>query len=188
MRMTGRVESPSGFGPQGHLCWVRDAPGDYGAPGDCGAPGDRDASQDYRPRRYKIFTEGLGRRLRAAYVGSGGAEDLRGRAAVPAGLIPFQIFACDDGAVGLLGEFDVASEAAFGRALRSIQPVPGDSRLIFDMSAVSFMDHHALLALDSYAEACQVPVFVRSMPPMVRRVARMLGLEHLRLTRSGDSR
>jgi anti-anti-sigma regulatory factor len=109
-------------------------------------------------------------------------------AAVPAGLTPFQIFACDDGAVGFLGEFDIASEIAFHRALQCIQPVPGEARLIFDMSAVGFMDHHALLALDSYAEACPVPVFVRSMPPMVRRVARMLDLEHLGHVREEDSR
>jgi len=100
-------------------------------------------------------------------------------AAVPAGLTPFQVFACDDGAVGLLGEFDHACQMAFERALRRIQPAPGDSKLVFDMSAVRFMDYHALLALDSYAEACPVPVFVRSVPPTVRRVAHVLGLEHL---------
>ena len=106
-------------------------------------------------------------------------------AAVPTGLTPFQVFACDDGAVGLLGEFDVASQIAFERALQRIQPGTGDSQLIFDMSAVRFMDHRALLTLDSYAEACQVPVVVRSMPPIVRRVARVLGLEHLGGARPG---
>ena len=100
-------------------------------------------------------------------------------AAVPIGLTPFQVFACDDGAVGLLGEFDQACQIAFDRALRRIQLAPDDSRLVFDMSAVRFMDHRALLALDSYAQKCQVPVFVRSMPPIVCRVARVLGLEHL---------
>ena len=100
-------------------------------------------------------------------------------AAVPAGVTPFQVFACDDGAVGLLGEFDQACQGAFERALQRIQPAPDDSKLIFDMSAVQFMDHHALLSLDSYAEACQVPVVVRSMPRIVRRVARALGLEPL---------
>jgi anti-anti-sigma regulatory factor len=106
-------------------------------------------------------------------------------AAVPAGLTPFQVFACDDGAVGLLGEFDAACHAAFRRALQSIQPAPDDSTLIFDMSAVRFMDHRALLALDSYAQESQVPVLVRSMPPVVRRVARVLGLEHLGSVRTG---
>jgi anti-anti-sigma regulatory factor len=100
-------------------------------------------------------------------------------AAVPAGLTPFQVFACDDGAVGLFGEFDQACQVAFERALRRIEPTPGDPELIFDMSAVRFMDHHALLALDSYAESCQVPVLARSVPPAVRRVARVLGLEPL---------
>ena len=68
---------------------------------------------------------------------------------------------------------------AFERALRRIEPAPGDPELIFDMSAVRFMGHHALLALDSYAEACQVPVLARSVPPAVRRVAGVLGLEPL---------
>ena len=100
-------------------------------------------------------------------------------AAVPAGLTPFQVFACDDGAVGLLGEFDQACQGAFERALRRIEPAPGDPGLIFDMSAVGFMDHNALLALDSYAQACPVPVVARSVPPAVRRLARVLGLEPL---------
>ena len=47
------------------------------------------------------------------------------------------------------------------------------------MSMVRFMDHHALLCLDSYAQACPVQVAVRSMPPVVARMARMLDLEHL---------
>ncbi len=65
-------------------------------------------------------------------------------AAVPAGLTPFQVFACDDGAVGLLGEFDVASRTAFERAMQRIQPTPDDSKLIFDMSASSSTAHPGL--------------------------------------------
>jgi anti-anti-sigma regulatory factor len=107
-------------------------------------------------------------------------------AAVPAGLTPFQMFACGDGAVGLLGEFDRACRGAFERALRRIQPAPGDSTLIFDMSQVRFMDHYALLSFDSYAETCPVPVVVRSVPPLVRRVARVLGLAHLGQLRPGE--
>jgi anti-anti-sigma regulatory factor len=107
-------------------------------------------------------------------------------AAVLAGLTPFQVFACGDGAVGLLGEFDRACQGAFERALRRIEPAPGDPTLIFDMSQVQFMDHYALLSLDSYAEACSVPVVVRSVPPIVRRAARVLGLEHLGQLRQGD--
>ena len=54
------------------------------------------------------------------------------------------------------------------------------------MSAVGFMDHYALLALDSYAEACPVPVVARSVPSAVRRVAHVLGLEHLGHLRPED--
>ena len=107
-------------------------------------------------------------------------------AAALAGLTPFQVFACGDGAVGLLGEFDRAWQGAFERALRRIEPAPGDSRLIFDMSQVRFMDHYALLSFDSYAEACPVPVVVRSVPPIVRRAAQVLGLKHLGHLRPGE--
>jgi hypothetical protein len=107
-------------------------------------------------------------------------------AAVPAGLTPFQVFACGDGAVGLLGEFDQACQAAFERALALIEPVPDDPELIIDLSEVRFMDHHALLSLDSYAEACPVPVVVRSAPPAVRRVAGVLGLGHLGQLHPGE--
>ena len=107
-------------------------------------------------------------------------------AAVPTGLTPFQVFACDDGAVGLLGEFDRAGQAGFERALARVEPTPGEPALVFDMSQVQFMDHHALLSLDSYAEACPVPVVVRSAPTIVRRVARVLSLEHLGHLRPGE--
>ena len=106
-------------------------------------------------------------------------------AAVRTGLTPVQVFACGDGAVGLLGEFDVASQTAFERALQRIQPAPGDAGLIFDMSAVRYMDHRALLALDSFAEGSRVPVYARHMPPIVRRVAAVLGLKHLDQVRPG---
>jgi anti-anti-sigma regulatory factor len=108
-------------------------------------------------------------------------------AAVPEGLTPFQVYACDDGAVGLLGEFDVACQTAFERAMRRIHPAPDDSCLVFDMSAVRYMDHRALLTLDAYAQKCQVPVVVRSMPPIVRRVAGVLGLKHLGGVHLGNS-
>lgn len=98
-------------------------------------------------------------------------------AAVPVGLTPFQVFARDDGAVGLLGEIDLSCQVAFERALEQVQPAPDDSSLIFDMSAIRFIDHRALLALDAYAQS-QVPVIVRSPPPIVGRIADLMGLEH----------
>jgi anti-anti-sigma regulatory factor len=107
-------------------------------------------------------------------------------AAVPEGLTPFQVFACDDGAIGLLGDFDVACQVAFERAMQRIHPTSDDTCLVFDMSAVRYMDHRALLILDAFAQNCQVPVAVRSMPRIVRRVARVLGLQHLGGVQLGD--
>jgi anti-anti-sigma regulatory factor len=108
-------------------------------------------------------------------------------AAAPEGLTPFQVFACDDGAVGLLGEFDVACQTAFELAMQRIHPAPDDTCLVIDMSAVRYMDHRALLTLDAFALKCRVPVVVRSMPRIVRRVARVLGLGHLGGVHLGDS-
>ena len=107
-------------------------------------------------------------------------------AAAPEGLTPFQVFACDDGAVGLLGDFDVACQAAFERAIQRIHPASEDTCLVFDMSAVRYMDHRALLTLDAFARKCPVPVVARSMPRIVRRVARVLGLAHLGQLRAGE--
>jgi hypothetical protein len=81
--------------------------------------------------------------------------------AAPAGLTPSQVFACDDAAVGLLSEIGVACQVAFERALERVQPAPDDANLLSDMSAIPFMGHPALLALDAYAK-CQV----RSLPPI----------------------
>ena len=117
----------------------------------------------------------------------GNPGDYCPRLTEPAGLTPFQVFACADGAVGLLGDFDVACQAAFERAMQRICPAPGDSRLVLDMSAVRYMDHRALRTLDASAQKCPVPVVVRSMPRIVRRVARVLGLEHLGGVHPGDS-
>src|SRR5690349_22869932 len=59
MRMIGPVVSSRGFGPQDHLCWVHSDP------------------SEYRPRLAEFLVEGLERRLRVAYLGSGSAGELR---------------------------------------------------------------------------------------------------------------
>jgi anti-anti-sigma regulatory factor len=51
------------------------------------------------------------------------------------------------------GEIDLSCQVAFERALEQVQPAPDDSSLIFDLSAIRFMDHRALLALDAYAQS-----------------------------------
>ena len=73
------------------------------------------------------------------------------------------------------------------RAMQRIHPASDDTCLVFDMSAVRYMDHRALLTLDAFAQKCPVPVVVRSMPRIVRRVARVLGLEQLGGVHLGDS-
>lgn len=96
-------------------------------------------------------------------------------AAVPTGLTPFQLVAREDGAVGLLGEIDVACAAAFGWALRRLQP--GEDGLVLDLSAARFMDHRGLLVLDEFVQKYPVQIIVRSPPPSARRVMGLLGLE-----------
>jgi anti-anti-sigma regulatory factor len=96
-------------------------------------------------------------------------------AAAPAGLAPFQLIAREDGAVGLLGEFDATCRAEFEWALQRLQPADGG--LVLDLSATEFMDHRGLLILDEFVQKCPFQVTVRSLPPSARRIVGLLGVD-----------
>jgi hypothetical protein len=106
-------------------------------------------------------------------------------AATPAGLTPLQVFACD-GAAGLPVEVDLTCQGGFERALGQVQPASDGCNLVFDMPAIRFRDHPALLALDAYTRKYQVPVIVGSPPPVADRIAGLAGLEVSGSARPGD--
>jgi ABC-type transporter Mla MlaB component len=94
--------------------------------------------------------------------------------AAATGLAQFQLVAWEDGAVGLLGEIDVACQAEFEWALKRLQPA--EDGLILDLSAVGFIDHRGMLILDEFVQKCSFQVTVRSLPRSARRLAELLGL------------
>ena len=101
--------------------------------------------------------------------------------AAPASLSPFHVYTRGDGSLGMSGEVDASSAPRFRRALERIRPDPHSVVLPWDLSAVTFIDHRALLAMDAMADRLGLPVVVRHAPPVVRRLAQLLALERVRI-------
>lgn len=88
----------------------------------------------------------------------------------PQGEPPFRLFN-DADTLALVGECD-----SFGadQLYRLLAAAPRDGGLVVDLSAVAFLDHHALLALARLAEQGS-PVVVRNPSPMVRQLWDLVG-------------
>jgi MEDS: MEthanogen/methylotroph, DcmR Sensory domain len=84
---------------------------------------------------------------------------------------PFSFFT-DGDAVAITGALDAWSADQFRRILDTS---PDQSALIVDLSQAEFVDHRALLALNSIASP-QRPVRIRRAPGIVRRMPSMLAL------------
>jgi anti-anti-sigma regulatory factor len=99
--------------------------------------------------------------------------------AASAGLTPFHVFACHDGAVGLAGEIELAWLPELERALEHLSLAAVDGKVIVDLSRVEFVDHQALLALAAFAERSEAPVTFSALPAIARRIASLLGIARL---------
>ena len=99
--------------------------------------------------------------------------------AASAGLTPFHVFACDDGAVGIAGEIELASLPELERTLQHLSLAAVDGKVALDLSRVEFVDHRALLALAAFAERSDAPVTFRALPAIAGRIASLLGIETL---------
>jgi len=84
---------------------------------------------------------------------------------------PFSFFS-DGDAIAVAGALDAWSADRFRRILDSS---PVESALVVDLSQADFVDHRALLALNSIASA-ERPVRIRSAPGIVRRMPSLLAL------------
>jgi len=84
---------------------------------------------------------------------------------------PFSFFA-DGDAIAVAGALDAWSADQFRRILDSS---PVESALVVDLSQADFVDHRALLALNSIASA-ERPVRIRRAPGIVRRMPSLLAL------------
>jgi hypothetical protein len=81
-------------------------------------------------------------------------------------------FFVDGDAVSVTGELDAWSADQFRRILDAS---PTDSALVVDLSHADFVDHRALLALNSIASAAR-PVRIRRAPSVVRRIPSLLAV------------
>lgn len=99
----------------------------------------------------------------------------------PASLSPFHVYTRGDGSLGMSGEVDAFSAPQFRRALERVRPDPHSVVLSWDLSAVTFVEHRALLAMDAMADRLGLPVLVRHASPAVRRLAQLLALERVQI-------
>jgi len=88
-----------------------------------------------------------------------------------------QLFRCEDGALGLRGEFDWSYPV--DSLLAWVQPYRDEACVVVDMAGVRYLDHRVVLALDAHARAGPVPMVFRSAPPSVARLVELLPVGHL---------
>jgi anti-anti-sigma regulatory factor len=103
----------------------------------------------------------------------------------PSGGAAFRVFGCDDGAVGLAGEFDPVSVRALERVLARLQVGADTGSLAVDLADVDYADHRVLLALTDYARAHGVALSMRSTPPLATRLMDLMPASYLRLAEAG---
>lgn len=88
----------------------------------------------------------------------------------------FSLFVAGD-AVSFTGTLDAFSEDQLSRLLGT---APNDGPLVVDLSRAEYVDHRALLALDSIAQTGR-SVHVRGAVSTLRRIASLLGIERANL-------
>ena len=96
-----------------------------------------------------------------------------------------RVFGCADGALGLAGEFDVATVPVLDRVLTRLRPGTDAGALVVDMAAVDFLDHKLLLALEDYARTHAVPLSLRSTPRLTARLLELLPVVNVHLAELG---
>ena len=69
------------------------------------------------------------------------------------------------GSAALSGELDFAGHDLFPEALESAHVQPLDGALVFDAGRLTFVDHHAVIALADHARRRRLPAVLRDAPP-----------------------
>lgn len=96
-----------------------------------------------------------------------------------------RIFGCSDGALGLAGEFDLATVPVLSRVLARLRPGDDAGVLVVDMAAVDFVDHRLLIALADHARSRAMTVSLRSAPQLTARLLTLLSLADVHLAEQG---
>jgi anti-anti-sigma factor len=93
--------------------------------------------------------------------------------------VGFRMFSLDGGAtLGLAGDLDLSSRSLLRATLARLLGDP-DITVRLDLSAVRFVEHAALQALDELARQRGRSMTLAGSSPVVARLVRLLGLEHL---------
>ncbi|MGH2927556.1 MAG: MEDS domain-containing protein, partial [Solirubrobacteraceae bacterium] len=106
---------------------------------------------------------------------------------VNAGSTQFQLYADDDSKLVISGELDIACEELFVRALDRTMSLLERTEVIVECQGLTFADHRSLLALDAAARRRRTTIELRSPSGLVRRLAELLDMKHLRLADGGES-
>jgi len=96
-----------------------------------------------------------------------------------AGCTPFRLSAADADGLACSGEIDTLSAPAFGWALDQVRVPTHGSTVVVDCVELAFVDHNALLRLESAAMEAGVHIAVRDAPPTFTRLAGLMQLERV---------
>ena len=84
--------------------------------------------------------------------------------------------------VDLVGEFDTDNHASLLNLLLGVIQDPAVNRVLVDMQATTFVDSHAIRALEfsrAAADAANKPLHLVNLAPNVRRIFELLELRDL---------
>ncbi|MBO0731115.1 MAG: MEDS domain-containing protein [Acidimicrobiaceae bacterium] len=99
------------------------------------------------------------------------------------GSTQFRLYADEDTGLALAGEMDWVCHELFAATVSRIvslsEPAENRGVLDLDVGGVTFVDHHALLALDAAARARNTQVVLHSAAPIFRRLTGLLACTNL---------
>lgn len=93
----------------------------------------------------------------------------------------FQVFATGDGALALAGEIEQFDAALFGDSLEHALAGAAGGDLVVHASALAFIDHHAMVALDRLAGELDATIELVGASAVVAKIVELLGLEGVRV-------
>lgn len=93
----------------------------------------------------------------------------------------FHIYADRDVDFALAGEVDASEQETFATAMQRIWPLSTGDELVIGAHALDFIAHHHLVLLDHLGRAKGRQVVLRTDQPVVRRLAELLELGHVRV-------
>jgi anti-anti-sigma regulatory factor len=92
----------------------------------------------------------------------------------------FRMYATDNGDLAPAGELDASVSAQFTRALERVEARTAGADLMFDGTALDFIDHRALFSLRDCAARCGATAVLRTSSSLPARLIKILGIDGIR--------